>query len=79
MPTSMNIPPPAAPDLLTSRWVRLVTALGCGLPAGVFFAFSAFVMPASAWPSGPWWRGNHVRVIAALGAAGLLAVSLLPG
>ena len=24
----------------------LVTALGCGLNAGVFFAFSAFVMPA---------------------------------
>ena len=24
----------------------LVTALGCGLVAGVFFAFSSFVMPA---------------------------------
>jgi uncharacterized membrane protein len=27
-------------------WVTLGTALGCGLCAGVFFAFSAFVMPA---------------------------------
>jgi len=27
-------------------WVTLGTALGCGLSAGVFFAFSAFVMPA---------------------------------
>ena len=24
----------------------LITALGCGLVAGVFFAFSSFVMPA---------------------------------
>jgi uncharacterized membrane protein len=28
------------------HWVTLVTAVGCGLAAGVFFAFSAFVMPA---------------------------------
>lgn len=28
------------------HWVTLVTAVGCGLSAGVFFAFSAFVMPA---------------------------------
>ncbi len=28
------------------EWVALGTALGCGLLAGVFFAFSAFVMPA---------------------------------
>jgi uncharacterized membrane protein len=28
------------------EWVALGTALGCGLVAGVFFAFSAFVMPA---------------------------------
>ena len=27
-------------------WVTLGTALGCGRSAGVFFAFSAFVMPA---------------------------------
>jgi uncharacterized membrane protein len=27
-------------------WVTLGTAVGCGLSAGVFFAFSAFVMPA---------------------------------
>ena len=27
-------------------WLTLGTALGCGLCAGVFFAFSAFVMPA---------------------------------
>ena len=26
--------------------VTLVTAVGCGLVAGVFFAFSTFVMPA---------------------------------
>lgn len=26
--------------------ITLVTALGCGLSAGVFFAFSSFVMPA---------------------------------
>jgi uncharacterized membrane protein len=28
------------------QWVAFGTALGCGLSAGVFFAFSAFVMPA---------------------------------
>jgi uncharacterized membrane protein len=28
------------------EWATLGTALGCGLSAGVFFAFSAFVMPA---------------------------------
>ena len=28
------------------EWVTLATALGCGLMAGVFFAFSSFVMPA---------------------------------
>jgi uncharacterized membrane protein len=28
------------------EWVTLGTALGCGLNAGVFFAFSSFVMPA---------------------------------
>ena len=28
------------------EWAVLATALGCGLMAGVFFAFSAFVMPA---------------------------------
>ncbi|HEX7268855.1 MAG TPA: anthrone oxygenase family protein [Streptosporangiaceae bacterium] len=28
------------------EWLALGTALGCGLLAGVFFAFSAFVMPA---------------------------------
>ena len=28
------------------EWLALGTALGCGLCAGVFFAFSAFVMPA---------------------------------
>jgi uncharacterized membrane protein len=28
------------------QYVTLGTALGCGLSAGVFFAFSAFVMPA---------------------------------
>jgi uncharacterized membrane protein len=28
------------------QWATLVTALGCGLAAGVFFAFSSFVMPA---------------------------------
>ena len=40
------------PTLFTLRMSRLVqyltfaTALGCGLSAGVFFAFSSFVMPA---------------------------------
>jgi uncharacterized membrane protein len=40
------------PALFTLRMSRLVqyltfaTALGCGLSAGVFFAFSSFVMPA---------------------------------
>ncbi|MGH2919278.1 MAG: DUF1772 domain-containing protein [Solirubrobacteraceae bacterium] len=28
------------------QWAMLASALGCGLAAGVFFAFSAFVMPA---------------------------------
>ena len=28
------------------QYVTLATALGCGLSAGVFFAFSSFVMPA---------------------------------
>lgn len=28
------------------EWATLGTALGCGLSGGVFFAFSAFVMPA---------------------------------
>ena len=28
----------------TWSWVSLVTAVGCGLVAGVFFAFSGFVM-----------------------------------
>lgn len=28
------------------EWVTLGTAVGCGLSGGVFFAFSAFVMPA---------------------------------
>ena len=28
------------------EWATLGTALGCGLSAGVFFAFSAFIMPA---------------------------------
>jgi uncharacterized membrane protein len=29
-----------------TEWGTLATALGCGLSAGVFFAFSSFVMPA---------------------------------
>jgi uncharacterized membrane protein len=28
------------------QWATLVTAVGCGLSGGVFFAFSALVMPA---------------------------------
>jgi len=28
------------------QYLTLVTALGCGLSAGVFFAFSSFIMPA---------------------------------
>ena len=30
----------------TMEWMTMGTALGCGLSGGVFFAFSAFVMPA---------------------------------
>jgi uncharacterized membrane protein len=36
---------------MTPQWLfilKLLTALGCGLIAGVFFAFSTFVMPALA-------------------------------
>ncbi len=36
---------------MTPQWLftlKLLTALGCGLAAGVFFAFSTFVMPALA-------------------------------
>lgn len=36
-------------DLTMSRLIQystLATAVGCGLAAGVFFAFSAFIMPA---------------------------------
>jgi len=36
---------------VTTRWIVLLTfgsALGCGLDAGVFFAFSSFVMKALA-------------------------------
>lgn len=29
-----------------SVWLTVLTALGCGLMGGVFFAFSSFVMPA---------------------------------
>jgi uncharacterized membrane protein len=28
------------------QYLTFATALGCGLSAGVFFAFSSFVMPA---------------------------------
>lgn len=37
--------------VMTLQWLftlKLLTALGCGLAAGVFFAFSTFVMPALA-------------------------------
>jgi len=36
---------------MTFQWqiiLKLLVALGCGLVAGVFFAFSTFVMPALA-------------------------------
>jgi uncharacterized membrane protein len=49
-------------------WVTLGTALGCGLSAGVFFAFSAFVMPAlGRLPSG--------QAIAAMQSINKLAVT----
>ncbi len=71
--------------------LTLATALGCGLMAGVFFAFSTFVMvaplkaaePASAEGASLWTRyraswtaWNHVRTVACLAAAAALTVAL---
>ncbi|MFL5837344.1 MAG: hypothetical protein ACJ76K_12255 [Solirubrobacteraceae bacterium] len=70
------------------EWVLLVTAVLCGVAGGVFFAFSTYVMPAldraapaqavAAWRryAGPWTRGNHVRALAGVLAAGLFIAAL---
>jgi uncharacterized membrane protein len=50
------------------EWVTLATALGCGLSAGAFFAFSAFVMPALA-------RLPAAQAIAAMQSINKLAVT----
>jgi uncharacterized membrane protein len=46
-------------------WALLVTALGCGLVAGVFYAFSSFVMPALG------------RLPAATGTAAMQSINVL--
>ena len=46
----------------------LATALGCGLVAGVFFAFSSFVMPALA-------RLDPAKGISAMQAINVMAVT----
>jgi uncharacterized membrane protein len=46
----------------------LATALGCGLVAGVFFAFSSFVMPAMG-------RLEPAKAIAAMHAINVMAVT----
>jgi uncharacterized membrane protein len=70
--------------------LTLVSALGCGLIAGVFFAFSVFVMKAlatldpasgsaiSVWSEyvTNWTAWNHVRAIAALAAVAFFIVGL---
>src|SRR5688500_12684005 len=53
-------------DLLVA--LTLVTALGCGLNAGVFFAFSSFVMPALG-------RLAPAQGIAAMNSINVLAVT----
>jgi uncharacterized membrane protein len=50
------------------EWTVLAAALGCGLSAGVFFAFSAFVMPALA-------RLPSAQGIAAMQSINRLAVT----
>ena len=50
------------------EWAVLAAALGCGLSAGVFFAFSAFVMPALA-------RLPSAQGIAAMQSINKLAVT----
>jgi uncharacterized membrane protein len=49
-------------------WLVLAAALGCGLMAGVFFAFSSFVMPALGRLPAP-------RAIAAMQAMNVSAVT----
>jgi len=58
---------------VTSRWVVVLTfgtALGCGLNAGVFFAFSSFVMKALA-------RLSPAQGIAAMNSMNITAVTPL--
>jgi uncharacterized membrane protein len=50
--------------------IRLFAALGCGLAAGVFFAFSTFVMPALA-------RLQPIQGIAAMQSINITAINPL--
>ncbi|MBE9226369.1 hypothetical protein IQ264_13145 [Phormidium sp. LEGE 05292] len=58
--------------------LKLFSAIGCGLIAGVFFAFSTFVMNALSrlGPLKDWTFWNHIRTVAALVAAVLLTFAL---
>lgn len=71
------------------RWLfalTLLTALGCGLVAGVFFAFSTFGNGRGLRPAGgvsqwagyvaSWTAWNHVRTVAALAAAASFSLAL---
>ena len=77
----------------TPIWLEasaLVAALGSGLVAGVFFAFSTFVMKAlakvvrteatavTAWADyvRTWTAWNHVRTVASLVAAAAFTLAL---
>lgn len=51
-------------------WLTFTAAIGCGLNAGVFFAFSTFVMPALA-------RLQPDRGIAAMQSINITAINLL--
>jgi uncharacterized membrane protein len=69
--------------------LTLIAALGCGLIAGAFFAFSTFVDAlASIAPADPrsahlwngyvasWTAWNHVRTAAALAATASFSIAL---
>ncbi len=67
----------------------LAAALGTGLVAGVFFAFSTFVMRGLAsLPAGAavwsryvpeWTRWNHVRTVASMAATTLFVIAFCGG
>ncbi len=70
-------------DALTA--LTIVTALGCALNGGVFFAFSTFVMqglgrltPSQRYLR-EWTAANHVRTVTGLVAAGALMPALVAG